>query len=90
MSTGTRILVFGILSLFCCAPIFGTLAIIQGNQAMASGALEESDRNLANIGKILGIVGLALFVVAMIVNVVMGGAMFAAFAGGATSTILPR
>lgn len=88
MSTGTRILVFGILGIICCPLIFSTLALIQGNQALNSGALEESDRNLANIGRILGIIGLVLMVVSIVVNVVMGGALLAGLQGA--SVVLPR
>ncbi|NLD47963.1 MAG: DUF4190 domain-containing protein [Clostridiaceae bacterium] len=50
--TGTYSLVFGILSLFCCAVVFGPLAIIKGNEAGDSKG---------NVGKILGIIGLVLW-----------------------------
>lgn len=50
---GVLALVFGILSLFCCAPIFGPLALIQAN-------LSHND-SLGKVGKILGIIGISLF-----------------------------
>jgi hypothetical protein len=76
----TNVLIFGILSLVCCAIIFGPLAIIQGNQglqAIREGRGDASQEGTYNIGKILGIVGLVLWVIGIIVNIVMGGALLA-------------
>lgn len=68
-NSGTYALVFGILSIVCCAIIFGPLAIIKGNEAKDSNG---------NIGKILGIVGLVLWAVAIVFNIVLGGIFSAA------------
>jgi hypothetical protein len=66
-NAGTYALVFGILSIVCCAIIFGPLAIIKGNEAKDSNG---------NIGKILGIVGLVLWLLAIIFNIIVGGFAF--------------
>jgi Ca2+/Na+ antiporter len=66
-NAGTLALVFGILSIVCCAIIFGPLAIIKGNEAKDSNG---------KIGKILGIVGLVLWAIGIIINIIGGFAFF--------------
>lgn len=83
MNTGTRILIFGVLGLFCCPIVFSTLALIQANQALSSGTLEDSERGMVNAGKILGIIGLVLMVVGIIFGIAGGG--LAAALGGAAA-----
>ncbi|GAE87294.1 hypothetical protein [Acetivibrio straminisolvens] len=52
-------LIFGILSIFCCAIIFGPLAIVKGN---------ESNSSVGKAGKILGIIGLCLWALGIFLN----------------------
>jgi hypothetical protein len=62
-SEATYALVFGILSLVCCGVIFGPLAISKGNAAIEITNNDPSyqGKDMAQVGKILGIVGLVLF-----------------------------
>lgn len=56
-------LVCGILSLTCCGFLSGIPAIFLGKseiQAIAEGQVPESNRNIAKIGMILGIIGTCL------------------------------
>ncbi|HOM03447.1 MAG TPA: hypothetical protein PLH43_11565 [Acetivibrio sp.] len=59
-NAGILSLVFGILSLFCCAVVFGPLAIVKGN---------ESNSTLGKVGKVLGIVGLGLWALLLVARV---------------------
>jgi len=83
---GTMILVLGILGLICC-PICGPVAWVMGNGAM-NASTDPSDRNLVNIGRILGMVGTALTVLGVIVWTIIivlsivGGAASGGAAGG--------
>lgn len=61
-NAGTYSIIFGILSIFCCAFIFGPLAIIKAN--------EDPYSDLGKIGRILGIVGIALQVIAMFLRLI--------------------
>lgn len=68
---GTLILVLGILSLVICAPL-GIVSWLLGNadlKEMDAGAMDPEGRQLTQIGKILGIVAVALMVVGVIVFV---------------------
>jgi hypothetical protein len=62
-------MILGILSLFCCGVITGTVAIILAQQAKreiaASGGMQ-SGGGQAQAGFILGIIGIALTVVGLI------------------------
>jgi hypothetical protein len=53
---GTLILVLGILSIVCL-PILGPVALILGNNALASGTVDPSQAGMVNAGRICGIVG---------------------------------
>lgn len=57
--SGVMALIFGILSIFCCAIIFGPLAIVKGN---------ESNSSVGKAGKILGIIGLCLWALGIFLN----------------------
>lgn len=61
-------LIYGIVSLFCCAIIIGPIAIYKGLQARKMMAMNPrlSGSGKATAGIVLGIVGLVLFVVVMI------------------------
>ncbi|UWV47111.1 DUF4190 domain-containing protein [Acetivibrio thermocellus] len=61
-NAGIQALVFGILSIFCCSIIFGPLAIVKSN---------ESDSTMAKAGRILGIIGLVLWVLGIILRVIL-------------------
>lgn len=87
---GVMILVFGILGLVMCV-IFGIVAWVMGSgdlKQMDAGAMDPSGRGLTQAGKICGMIGvilnivaIVLYVVLMIFVVVAGGAAAAAGAG---------
>lgn len=65
---GTMVLVFGILGILCCF-IFGILAWVFGNndlREMSQGLMDPAGRDSTNIGRILGIVGVALTILGVI------------------------
>jgi hypothetical protein len=67
------ILVFGILGLLCCG-IFAILAAIMGSndlKEMKAGRMDSSGEGLTKVGMILGFVGIGLWVIGVIVNVVL-------------------
>ncbi len=85
---GTTILVLGILSIICCGPL-GIFSWVMGKSDLAaidSGAMDPSGRQLTNIGMILGIIGLVIFVIAIVVQIFFGGiaAIIAGSQAGAT------
>lgn len=53
-NNGTLALIFGIIGICCCGIIFGPLAIYYGNR----GTREDSDKTMAQIGLVLGVIGL--------------------------------
>lgn len=66
---GTWALVLGIVSILCCGLFAGIPAIILGmNSKKAASQGLATNGNLGNIGFILGIIGCALSVVAIILN----------------------
>lgn len=77
-SQATIILVLGILSLVICA-LLGPVAWIMGNnevQGIDGGRRPPENRQMANIGRILGIIATALMVLGIlffIVILVIGG-----------------
>ena len=75
---GTLILVFGILGILFCQ-IFSIVAWVMGNgdlAAMDRGEMDRSGRDMTNIGKILGIVGVVLLVLGMLFGIlVVAGAI---------------
>lgn len=85
---GTMILVFGILSIVCCA-ILGIVAWIMGKsdlEAMASGQMDPSGEGLTKAGKICGMIGVivqAIIILLYLVLFIMLGIGAAAAAGGA-------
>ena len=62
---GTLILVLGILSIVCL-PILGPVALIMGNNALASGPIDPSQAGMVNAGRICGIVGCVFLVLGII------------------------
>ena len=72
---GTLILILGILGVIGCA-ICAPIAWIMGNGAAKSAGGDPQQASLANIGKILGIVGTVLAVIGIIAWFVFGAAIF--------------
>ena len=82
---GMTILILGILSLVCCSPL-GIAAFIMGNNALKEIDAQPgrySNRQIVQIGRILGIIGCVLLVVSVIF-LALGG--FASLTSGSTST----
>jgi hypothetical protein len=83
---GMTILILGILSLVCCSPL-GIAAWLMGN-----GALKEidanpqaySNRQIVQIGRILGIIGTVILILSVIWIVFLGG--LAVLTGGMDTT----
>ncbi|MEM7307478.1 MAG: hypothetical protein AAF682_12445 [Planctomycetota bacterium] len=70
---GVMILVFGILGILLCQ-IFAILAWVMGNNDLKeidAGRMDPEGRSLTQIGKILGIISIALTVVGILFAVVM-------------------
>jgi hypothetical protein len=68
-SQATTILILGILSLVCCAPL-GIAAWIMGNnelRAIDEGRRPPENRGTANAGRICGIIGAAFLVIGIII-----------------------
>jgi hypothetical protein len=72
---GITILVLGILSLVCCSPL-GIAAFIMGNNALKEIDAEPGrygNRQIVQIGRILGIIGMVLLVVSILWLLFAGG-----------------
>lgn len=82
---GITILVLGILSLVCCSPL-GIVALIMGNNALKeidANPSHYSNRQIVQIGRILGIIGIVLLVLGLLWVLFFGG--LAAISGGSSS-----
>lgn len=69
-----KALVFGILSIFCCPPIFAYLGYTTAQEVLTNidiYEVEENRRGLAQAGKVLSIVGVVLWVVGTIARFAM-------------------
>jgi hypothetical protein len=78
----TLILVLGILSLVVCA-FLGPVAWVMGNRDLAeidAGRMDPSGRDQTNIGRILGIIGSVLMILAVI-GTILWFALIAAMIG---------
>jgi hypothetical protein len=67
-----KALVYGILSIFCCPPIFAYLGYTTADEVITNIEIyqvEEGKRGLAQAGKVLSIVGIVLWVVGLIARV---------------------
>lgn len=83
----TMILVFGILGLICCS-VFAPVAWVMGNTTVKeidAAPGRYTGRDLANVGKILGIVGTVILVLSIISIVFFG--VVGGLAGTETSTV---
>lgn len=72
---GTLILILGILGLIVCMPV-GIAAWVMGNgdlKEMAAGTMDPAGKDMTNIGRILGIVSVVLWVGGFILAALMGG-----------------
>jgi hypothetical protein len=82
---GTLILVFGILGLAVCFP-FGIAAWVMGNgdlRQIDSGAMDPGGRSLTNAGRICGIIGTIL---ALLAAVIGGAIVLLGFLGAAATS----
>jgi hypothetical protein len=82
---GTLILVLGILGIVLCQ-ILGPIAWIMGNNAVRVPGGDPQQANLANIGRILGIIGTVFLILGVLWAIFFGAAFFAAMSGVARST----
>ena len=83
------ILIFGIIGIVCCLP-FGIAAWIMGNGDLAkmnAGQMDPAGRSNTNVGRILGMINVALAVVGCIGGILLGGlgAIMSAAAGSSGS-----
>ncbi len=72
---GITILVLGILSILCCSPL-GIAAFMMGNNALKEIDAQPGrygNRQLVQIGRVLGIVGMVLLVLSLLWVVFFGG-----------------
>ncbi|MBD3785172.1 MAG: DUF4190 domain-containing protein [Micrococcales bacterium] len=72
---GMTILILGILSLVCCSPL-GIAAFIMGNNALKEIDAQPGrygNRQIVQIGRILGIIGMVLLVLSIIWILFLGG-----------------
>ena len=72
---GITVLVLGILSIVCCSPL-GIVALIMGNNALKEIDAQPgrySNRQIVQIGRILGIIGIVLLVLGLIWVLFLGG-----------------
>jgi predicted Zn finger-like uncharacterized protein len=79
---GVMILILGILSIVCCG-FLGIPAWVMGNtdmRAMDEGAMDPSGRQLTQIGKILGIIGIVWLVVQVFFGCI--GGLISGLSGG--------
>ena len=82
---GMTVLILGILSLVCCSPL-GIAAFVMGNNALKEIDAQPgrySNRQIVQIGRILGIIGMVLLVLGLIWVVFLGG--LAAISGDTSS-----
>lgn len=72
---GITILVLGILSVLCCSPL-GIAAFMMGNNALKEIDAQPGrygNRQLVQIGRVLGIVGMVLLVLSLLWVLFFGG-----------------
>ncbi|HVF29901.1 MAG TPA: DUF4190 domain-containing protein [Pyrinomonadaceae bacterium] len=68
-SGSTKALVYGILSIFCCPPIFGYLAFTTAQEVLTNieiYGVEPNRKGMAQAGKVLAIIGIVLWVLGLI------------------------
>lgn len=65
-------LLFGAIGIFCCGIILGPLAIARGGKALAlikQSTLGQEHAIKAQIGRVLGVLAVVFWVIAMIINI---------------------
>lgn len=70
----TKALIFGVLSIFCCPPIFAYLGYTTAQEVLANidiYQVEEGKKGVAQAGKILSIIGVVLWVIGIIARVTL-------------------
>jgi len=68
----TKALIFGILSIFCCPPIFAYLAFSKAQEVISNIEIcevEEGRRGMATCAKVLAIVGIVLWVASLVIRI---------------------
>ena len=68
-SGSTKALVYGILSIFCCPPIFGYLAFTTAQEVLTNidvYGVEENRKGMAQAGKVLAIIAIVLWAIGLI------------------------
>jgi hypothetical protein len=73
---GTLILVLGILGIVLCQ-LLGPVAWIMGNSATRAVGGDPQQLNLANIGRVLGIIGTVILILGIVSFIFFGGAILA-------------
>jgi hypothetical protein len=71
-SGSNKALIFGILSIFCCPPIFAYYAYTTADEVITNIAVyevEQNRRGMAQAGKVLAIAGVVLWVIGIILRV---------------------
>ncbi len=71
-SGSIKALVFGILCIFCCPPIFAYFAFTTADEVLTNidiYQVEEGRRGLAQAAKVLSIIGIVLWVIGLIIRV---------------------
>ena len=82
---GMTVLILGILSLVCCSPL-GIVALVMGNNALKEIDAQPGrygNRQIVQIGRILGIIGIVFLVISIIWLIFLGG--LAAISGDSSS-----
>ena len=72
---GITVLVLGILSIVCCSPL-GIVALVMGNNALKEIDAQPGrygNRQIVQIGRILGIIGIVFLVLTIIWFLFLGG-----------------
>lgn len=67
----TKALIFGILSIFCCPPIFAYLGFTTAQEVLTNidiYEVEHTKRGMAQAAKVLAIVGIALWGVGIVLR----------------------
>lgn len=70
----TKALIFGILSIFCCPPIFAYFGYTTAQEVLTNidiYEVEENKKGLAQAGKVLSIIGVVLWVFGLFLRVVL-------------------
>jgi hypothetical protein len=71
----TKSLVFGILSILCCPPIFAYLGYTTAQEVITNIEIYqvgEDKRGLAQAGKVLSIIGVVLWVLGIVMRITVG------------------